>query len=356
MSSNRPENANVSRRKFIAAAGTAAVAGPAVLSATNLLAAETAKAQPPETLVKQLYDSLDAEQKKVIAFDWDHMGEIGHPRKVENKMVRRKVLLRRHVSNNWHITRPTINSRFFTNDQQDMIEAIFFGLYDKEFHANIRKQLQDDAKGYGKTQNIAIFGTPGTGKFEFVMTGRHLTIRCDGDSNEHFAFGGPIFYGHAAQGFHEKKDHPGNVYWYQARKANALYKMLDGKQREKALINIQPSEEEVHFVKNKAELPGIAGTDLSNDQQDHLQEVLAALLQPFRAADRNEVEKCLKAQGGLNECRLSFYESSDIGEDKVWDNWRLEGPSAVWYFRGAPHVHVWVNVADSPAAKITTNG
>jgi len=24
----------------------------------------------------------------------------------------------------------------------------------------------------------------------------------------------------------------------------------------------------------------------------------------------------------------------------------------VWYFRGAPHVHVWVNVADDPSVKL----
>jgi hypothetical protein len=26
----------------------------------------------------------------------------------------------------------------------------------------------------------------------------------------------------------------------------------------------------------------------------------------------------------------------------------------VWYFRGLPHVHVWVHVADDPSAPITT--
>lgn len=33
--------------------------------------------------------------------------------------------------------------------------------------------------------------------FEFVLTGRHCTRRCDGDSVEGAAFGGPLFYGHA---------------------------------------------------------------------------------------------------------------------------------------------------------------
>ena len=53
----------------------------------------------------------------------------------------------------------------------------------------------------------------------------------------------------------------------------------------------------------------------------------------------------LKANGGLDKCHLAFYRDGDIGKDEVWDNWRLEGPGFAWYFRGEPHVHVWVNVA-----------
>jgi hypothetical protein len=40
------------------------------------------------------------------------------------------------------------------------------------------------------------------------------------------------------------------------------------------------------------------------------------------------------------------------GRDGVWDNWRLEDPAFVWHYRGAPHVHVWVNVADDPSVKL----
>ena len=68
--------------------------------------------------------------------------------------------------------------------------------------------------------------------------------------------------------------------------------------------------------------------------------------------DRDEVLACLKSQGGLDQCKLAFYTDPDLGNDGVWDNWRLEGPSFVWYFRGAPHVHVWVNVADDPSVKL----
>ena len=45
-----------------------------------------------------------------------------------------------------------------------------------------------------------------------------------------------------------------------------------------------------------------------------------------------------------------------IGDDQEWDNWRLEGPSFVWYFRGTPHVHVWVNVADDSSVETNAKG
>ena len=66
------------------------------------------------------------------------------------------------------------------------------------------------------------------------------------------------------------------------------------------------------------------------------------------------VTRCLKVQGGLDACRLAFYKEGDLGDDGIWDNWRLEGPSFVWYFRGKPHVHVWVNVADTPDIELNS--
>jgi Protein of unknown function (DUF3500) len=339
----------VSRRRFVQTAGATAAAVTTAASFAPLYARakDDSGKSPPESYVKKLYESLSDAQKKEMCFGWDYKDKRG--------------LLRTHVSNNWHITKKPIASKFYTRDQQDLIEAIFFGLYNKDWRDRILQQIKDDAGGYGKAQNIAIFGKPGSGKFEFVMTGRHLTIRCDGDSTENSAFGGPIFYGHAARGFNEKKDHPGNVFWHQALKANALYKMLDGKQRKAALIARAPQERNVHFRKTAA-IPGLPYSEMSSDQQQHLQAVLRLLLEPYRATDQKEAMQCLKAQGGLDKCKLSFYQadpkgkSLDIGNDGVWDVWRLEGPAFVWYFRGSPHVHVWVNVASSPDVKISTAG
>jgi len=333
--------ADFSRRTFLKAAGTvaasAAAVGPTALWTGSALAAPAPN--PPETTVKNLYETLTPEQKKQICFAWDHVDP-------------KRGLLRTRISNNWHITEPQINGEFYTKDQQKMIRQIYEGIIDPDWHSRIDKQLEDDAGGFGNDQNIAIFGTPGTNQFELVMTGRHMTIRCDGNTTEHVAFGGPLFYGHAADGFNEKPNHPGNVFWPQALAANKVYEMLDGKQRERALVEKLPAEEAVGFRGTSGGFPGIAVADMSSDQKGLVQDVLAKLVSQYRQSDRDEALACLKTQGGLDKCSLAFYKEGDLGGDKVWDCWRLEGPSLVWYYRGTPHVHVWVNVADSPDVKL----
>ena len=88
--------------------------------------------------------------------------------------------------------------------------------------------------------HVAVFGTPGSGQFEWELTGRHVTLRADGDSVANAAFGGPIVYGHGAGD--GKKGLPGNVFYYQTQKANEVFKALDGKQRDAALVAKAPKE------------------------------------------------------------------------------------------------------------------
>jgi len=332
------DTSSFDRRRFL----KTTAAGAAVASLVPVAARAALRPSiddSAESLVKVLYEKLDAKQRAAVCFAWDHRDERG--------------LLRTHVSNNWHITSPVINTEFFTDEQRDLIRKIFEGIIRPEWQAKVDQQLQDDAGGFGNDQNIAIFGEPGSGKFEFVMTGRHMTLRCDGDSADHVAFGGPLFYGHAARDFNEAADHPGNVYWEQAVAANEVYRMLDGRQRTLAEVGQLPKESSVAFTGRDGMRPGIPVTELAGDQKEELQKVLAKLLEPYRQADQDEVHACLTAQGGLDACSLAFYTDRDIGGDRVWDNWRLEGPSFVWYFRGSPHVHVWVNIASS--ADVETN-
>jgi hypothetical protein len=331
------------RRQFLTTAAgvaAAAAAGGLPLFATPKAAGAPSPKSAPETAVKALYDMLTDDQKKVMCFDWDFK-------------EKERGLLRTRVSNNWQITKPNILSDFYTKKQQDVIHDIWKGIINPDWYDKFLKQLKDDTGGaeWGEQQSIAIFGKPGDGKFEFVITGRHMTLRADGHSQDHVAFGGPIFYGHAASGFNEKVHHPGNVFWHQAVEANKLYGMLDKDQQAKALIEKRPKEQAVGFQGEKGALPGIPVKELADEQKKELQKILSLLIEPYRKDDQDEAMACLKKQGGLDHLSLAFYKEGDIGNDGEWDNWRLEGPSFVWYFRGEPHVHVWVNVADDPSVE-----
>jgi hypothetical protein len=330
-------NANISRRGFLKAAG-AATALAAAMPSQMITAAEPVITRPTsESLVRRLYDALTAGQKSQVCFGWSYVAEpLG--------------LLRTYISANWHVTKPVIDGGFYTADQRKLIREIFLGLIQPEWVSRIDRQLKDDEGGFGK-QSIAIFGTPGSDKFELVLTGRHITLRCDGNSAEHVALGGPIVYGHAASGFHEKPGHPNNIFWPQAVAANSVVKVLDGKQRAVAVIKTPPQESAIAFRGQKSSLPGIAVKDLSVDQKAHVQAVLAKLIEPYRQSDRDRVVACLKAQGGLDDCRLAFYEEGRLTAGE-YDIWRLEGPAFVWHFRGVPHVHTWVHVADDPSVPL----
>lgn len=326
---------DASRRKFLQSVGAgAALAASGVVP--GVAAALESKKPQPESLVKTLFQSLNEKQKQDVCFDWDHVDK-------------KRGLLRTRVANNWHITGHNVTDDFYTADQQEMLRAIFLGLISPDWHKKYDQQLDDDCGGWGD-QSIAIFGKPGQGKFELVLTGRHMTLRCDGDSADHVAFGGPIFYGHAPEE-DETQEHAGNVFWEQAIAANKVYEVLDGKQRKQAQVAKTPREQSVAF-RGKKDIPGISIADLSGDQKEYVQKTLQSLLVMYRHSDQVEAKACLKTQGGLDACRLAFYTDHDTGNDGVWDNWRLEGPSFVWHYRGAPHVHVWVNLADDASIKL----
>src|SRR3569623_761380 len=199
------------RRDIVKTVGGAALAVGAIPLSGGI---RTAAAAPTpksaaETAAKRLYASLTDAQRKVICFPFDNP-------------------LRQKINANWAITEPKI-AQLFTKEQQATVDEIFRSVTSPEGYERFLKQMEEDAGGLDQ-YHVALFGDPGSGMFEFEMTGRHMTIRADGDSVENAAFGGPIIYGHG-QGDGEA-GLPGNVYYYQTKKANEVFAALDGKQRE----------------------------------------------------------------------------------------------------------------------------
>jgi hypothetical protein len=323
----------VTRRSFLQ---RTALAGAAVLAppfAPSLGAAPTPQSAS-ETLAAQFYKSLTEAQRKAVCFAFDDP-------------------LRQKVDNNWHITKPTL-ANFFSRDQQALAKELFLKLHSAEYADTVYRQVEHDSgkAGFNGGTSVAFFGEPGKGPFEFVLTGRHCTRRCDGNSVAGAAFGGPIFYGHAAESFNEKPHHPGNAYWYQAKRANEVFQSLDGSQRRTALLGDSRGEHGTSTVKltgKTTSLPGIPVSAVSADQRGLVRAVMADLLAPFRKEDTDEVMK-LVTKNGFEHLHMAFYRNENVGDDEVWDVWQIEGPSMVWYFRGDPHVHVWAHVREDAQA------
>jgi hypothetical protein len=347
----------VNRRDFLHTA--AAIAGGAVVG--TLAPSAQGAEDTANKVVATLYESLTEAQRKAMCFEWDKKGYGGLP-------------LRLHVTNNWAVSPVKIGD--LTADQQALVGEVLNSVLAEGWAEKLAKQAKDDtAKAWTEDRKIAIFGTPMSGKCQCVISGFHLTFRAGREKDSPAAFGGAICHGHQPSGFNEKPGHPGNIFWYQALAAHKVYQLLDGKQQKLAVLEkgmpyyefdgkidrtpILPDskfdrsfEPDVRFKGIKAaDLPGLPIAEMSRDQKDAMRKVLGAMLEPYRETYRKRVEGCLLKQGGFEKCRLMFYKEHTLGKDGEWDNWRVEGPSFVWYFRGFPHVHI----ADTPDSPVTSH-
>lgn len=312
-------DATFDRRTFMRTMGTAAVVGAVAPTLLTRVAHAAPTAQSAaETAVARFYASLSEAQRKLIVFPFDHD-------------------LRKKISANWHITKPVLDDDFYTKEQRTIVHEILRNVLTEDGYQRVQRQTDDDSGGIG-AYSMAVFGTPESGKFEWELTGRHLTLRADGNSVDQAAFGGPIVYGHGTE---QPKN---NLFHYQTKQANEVFRALDAKQSEKALLKAPPKEDAVAIQGDQGKFPGISVGELSTDQKQLVESTLKVLLAPFRKEDVDEVFEILKATGGVDKLNMAFYQEGDLQNDKVWDIWRVEGPSFVWHFRGAPHVHAYINI------------
>ena len=278
----------------------------------------------------QLYKSLSDEQRQNICLPIDH------PR-------------RQYISNWWYIHPEHRIPGTFNSDQKELIQSIFDSFHTPEHQAAVNNQVKVDQ--YGEIKNapsVGFFGTPEDKDFEFIFTGHHVTRRCNAHSDKGHGFGGaPIFYGHFPKDFNETKDHPGNAYWYQGKFFNEFVQALDGKQQKQALASTDPRAEKPTTVitKKKKGFPGLSCAELSQDQKELLVKTMGKMMAMFREGDVAATLETISTKKMVDQFYVSYYDGKyDIGSDKVWDTWQIEGPEMVWYFRGQPHIHSYFHL------------
>lgn len=332
----------IGRRNFLVAAGAAAATVSLVGQASAADTATTAKAEvkprPAEELIRELYTGLKDEQKKKVVLAYNHGAE----------GKGKKTLSRKQISPNRAAMGITLDS-VYTKAQQELIERIVKAMSNGEdgFRQISRGGTWDASRTFGNCGAL-IFGDPTVGnKFSFLFTGHHLTIRCDGDTEEGPAFGGPIYYGHTPNGYSKA-----NVFSYQTRSTLKVFEALTEKQREKAVVkrgNPGEGENSVQFKAKAEDRPGIRYEDLTKDQKPLIEQVMRDVLKPYRKEDVDEVMAIIKKNGGMEKIQLAFYPDSKMDDKEPWHFWRLEGPGFVWNYRVLPHVHTYVNISSKLA-------
>ncbi len=326
--------AGLGRRDFIRVVAGGAVGmlgGSSLLSKTAAIAApgEKAAAKPAEGLVRELFATLTAEQKSAMVLPWNHGADKGGtPTRL---MTHNAAPLGKRLGEQ------------FTPAQQDLIRATFKSILSgDEAYERITRHGKWDNSGSFEGNGVAIFGDPsGKDPFSWVFAGHHLTLRCDGNSQPNAAFGGPMYYGHSANGHSD-----GNVYNYQTKQVMGVFDMLNEEQRKQAVVVGNPGDGAGAFKPRLVEKPpvGVGYAQLDESQQKLVSGVMRTLIDPFRKEDGDEVMQLIKTNGGMERVRLAFYkEDAEKGNDR-WDYWRLEGPGFVWNYRVLPHVHCFVNV------------
>jgi hypothetical protein len=281
-----------------------------------------------EDFVKELFGGLSDDQKKAVVKPWNHPARMSvNPNKALDKTI----------------------GAVYTKTQQELVERIARAIAggDRGWKQITRDGTWDASQTFDKC-GADIFGDPTTGKFAFLFTGHHLTVRVDGDSEAGYAFGGPIYYGHTPDPYSDK-----NVFKHHTTAVMKLYDALDPKQQAQAKARLgdaknQEGKASLDRLGALKERPGIRYAELSGDQKELVEQVMKAVLSPFRPQDGDEVLAIIKQSGGMDQIHFAFYadgfEGSETSAKKPWSFWRLLGPGFVWNFRVLPHVHTYVNI------------
>jgi len=96
---------------------------------------------------------------------------------------------------------------------------------------------------------------------------------------------------------------------------------------------------------------GIPVAELTPEGNALAHELVERIFSTYPPGDVVFARECLAANGGVDGLFLSYYQHGEDGEIPEGQVFRLEGPAAVFYFRGYPHVHAFLNIAmdgDSP--------
>jgi hypothetical protein len=190
-------------------------------------------------------------------------------------------------------------------------------------------------------------GDPRSGPCQAVLSTGHLNLRLGGGPMEGIAFGGPQVYGD--QRGDEKAGLPGNTYRYQFELARQLIAAMTPAERKAVRVERAPAQVNVGVQGAAGHFDGLAIGELPAARRAMARNLVDGILGTYAEADAAYAAQCIERNGGVDALRFADYNTDYDTSWQVGDEpsqiFRLEGPAAVMHFRGAPHVHAFINIA-----------
>jgi hypothetical protein len=278
--------------------------------------------EPVDTLARRLYTSLSDEQRADTCVAYDHP-------------------LRQYHNRGAGGGGRVVIFGFDRNQRQILTDLLYAGL-SAEGRDRVPEEYFSRWSGI-QMMRVLICGDPMSSAYQIILTAAHLNLRLGGKSREGAAFGGPQVYGD--QRGNGRVGLPGNLYRDQFLFAQRLFRSLDAGRQKQVLIAEAPVQTGIELQGRHGVFAGIPISELASDSKALTRELVERIFSTYPPDDVVFARECLVANGGIDPLFLSYYqhgEDGDIPESQVF---RLEGPAAVFYFRGYPHVHAFLNVA-----------
>ena len=288
----------------------------------------SAQLEPVDVLARDFVASLDAEQRAETCVDYDHPLRQYHNRGV------------------WGGGREVMFG--FSRRQRRMLTDLTYAGLSTEGRTRVPDEYFMRMTGV-HGMRVLVCGNPAAPPYQVILTAGHLNLRIGGRSREGTAFGGPQVYGD--QRGNEQVGLPGNKYRDQYVLAQQLLHSLQGNQHRRALLGDEPVQTAIELQGRQGVFPGMPVRDLSPEHQALVTRIIDRMLITYPPDDVAYAWSCLDANGGVGNLAISYYQRGEDGAIPDGQVFRIEGPGAVFHFKGYPHVHAFVNISmdgDSP--------
>lgn len=289
-----------------------------------------------DVLARRLYTSLDSDQRAETCVAYDHPMRQYHNRGV------------------WGGGRSIVFG--FNRKQRQILTDLLYSGLSAEGRERVPKEYFTRWPGV-HSMRVLICGDPTASPYQIILTGAHVNLRLGGKSREGAAFGGPQVYGD--QNGNNRVGLPGNLYRDQFLAAQRLLHSLDDARKKQALVGEAPVQTQIELQGRHGSFAGLPVADLKPEGKAMARELVERICSTYPPNDVTFARGCLDANGGLDALFLSYYQHGEDGDIPEAQVFRMEGPGAVFYFRGYPHVHAFLNVAmdgDAPLSVGETLG